>query len=73
MEEEAAELKASLEASGLGRRGGLVDKEGFPIADTELLVAVREKRHRLAVLETDLREMNARIEAGVKEVFAKKQ
>ena len=40
-----------LEASGVGRTGSLVDKEGFPRADVDIAV-VRADRQRIAGIST---------------------
>lgn len=56
-------------ASGhIGVSGGLVDKEGFPIDDTQKVINVRTKRNRLACLKTDLKELTKQIEAGLLDV-----
>jgi 26S proteasome non-ATPase regulatory subunit 9 len=72
MEREIAELHAALTApDGPGLRGGLIDAQGFPIDDTQKVISVREQRHRLACLQTDLKSLMAQIEAGVLVVFGK--
>lgn len=49
VEQEIRRLTAALTApGGPGLQGGLVDKDGFPIADYYKVVDVREKRGRLA-------------------------
>jgi len=49
LEQEIQELTAYLNAPGMpGLSGGLVDAEGFPLADVEKIIAVRQARHRLA-------------------------
>merc|ERR1711916_70955 len=58
-------LKFSPESGGVALSGGLVDKEGFPIADTEKVIAVREKRNRLAVLKTDIKQLDKDISDGL--------
>jgi hypothetical protein len=37
-----------------GLTGGLVDKEGFPISDVSLIIAVREARGKLACMALGL-------------------
>ncbi len=60
-----------LRESGFGLKGGLVDKQGFPIEDTEKLISVRQQRNRLAILQTDLKKITKEIEEGVLKAFAK--
>lgn len=43
-----------LEASGVGRTGSLVDKEGFPRADVDV-AAIRTDRQRIAGSQTGMR------------------
>jgi 26S proteasome non-ATPase regulatory subunit 9 len=48
-EQEIQELTAYLTAPGMpGLSGGLVDGEGYPLADVDKIIAVRQARHRLA-------------------------
>ena len=42
-----------LEASGVGRTGSLVDKEGFPRADVDV-AAIRTDRQRIAGSQTGM-------------------
>jgi hypothetical protein len=37
-----------LNSQGLGLKGGLVDKDGFPLADVNKVLAVREARNKIA-------------------------
>jgi 26S proteasome non-ATPase regulatory subunit 9 len=49
MEQEIRRITAELTGpGGPGLEGGLVDKDGFPIADYYKVVDVREKRGKLA-------------------------
>ena len=49
MEAEVDKLTGYLTGPGMpGLVGGLVDKEGFPIEDVNLILSVREARHKLA-------------------------
>lgn len=49
MEKQIRQLLATLTGpNGPGLVGGLVDKEGFPIADFDKVVSVRENRQKLA-------------------------
>lgn len=52
-----------------GIRGPLVDEEGFPRSDIDVY-NVRHKRHRLACLRTDHREVMAEVEAKLHELHA---
>ncbi|KAL6049639.1 26S proteasome non-ATPase regulatory subunit 9 [Balamuthia mandrillaris] len=54
-----------------GLTGGLVDKEGFPIENVELIIAVREARHKLACLQTDHKNLMKEIEQAMYDVHAK--
>jgi hypothetical protein len=49
-EEEMELLTQALQSDGVGMSGGLIDADGFPIADTEKILRVRQSRHRLACL-----------------------
>eukprot|EP01119_Soliformovum_irregulare_P007811 TRINITY_DN20326_c0_g1_i1.p1 TRINITY_DN20326_c0_g1~~TRINITY_DN20326_c0_g1_i1.p1 ORF type:complete len:217 (+),score=30.88 TRINITY_DN20326_c0_g1_i1:109-759(+) len=53
METEILALTHQLQTGGFGLHGSLVDKEGFPIADAEKAIAVREARGKLARLQND--------------------
>jgi hypothetical protein len=49
MEKEIRELLSLLTGpNGPGLRGGLVDAEGFPTADFDKVISVRENRQKLA-------------------------
>lgn len=53
VEREIQELTAYLTAPGMpGLSGGLVDREGYPLADVDKIIAVRQARHRLACTST---------------------
>lgn len=45
-----------------GLSGGLVDREGYPLADVDKIIAVRQARHRLACLQNDHKGLMAQIE-----------
>mmetsp|Transcript_24381 Transcript_24381/g.33588 ORF Transcript_24381/g.33588 Transcript_24381/m.33588 type:complete len:227 (+) Transcript_24381:82-762(+) len=49
---------------GAGLEGNLVDAEGYPRADIDVVQA-RQDRHRVAVLKNDLRALMTRIEQGL--------
>jgi 26S proteasome non-ATPase regulatory subunit 9 len=51
----------------IGLRKSLVDEDGFPLAGIDLL-QVRTFRNRFAVLETDLKDITARIETVITEI-----
>jgi 26S proteasome non-ATPase regulatory subunit 9 len=49
IELEIESLHEWLQAPGRpGLKGGLVDKDGFPLEDVDLVIKTREARHRLA-------------------------
>jgi hypothetical protein len=48
MEKEMQQLMEELQREGFKGRGGLVDRQGFPMADYSKVVSVREKQHALA-------------------------
>ena len=70
MEEEMSQIISYLNGTGLGLSGGLIDSEGFPIADTEKIIDVRTARNRLAMLTTDCKELTKKIEEGLLQVHA---
>eukprot|EP01097_Dermamoeba_algensis_P008961 TRINITY_DN6173_c0_g1_i1.p1 TRINITY_DN6173_c0_g1~~TRINITY_DN6173_c0_g1_i1.p1 ORF type:complete len:117 (+),score=25.24 TRINITY_DN6173_c0_g1_i1:110-460(+) len=47
---------------GLGLKGNLVDKEGFPLDNVGLVLETRSARHRLACIGTDQKETMKEIE-----------
>lgn len=53
----------------VGVKGALVDKEGFPRSDVDVYRA-RTLRHRLAVINTDHKEISLSIEASMHELHA---
>jgi len=55
---------------GLGRRGGLVDAEGFPLQDVGKLVATATARNQLAMKENDLKDLMRRIERDLMALHA---
>eukprot|EP01028_Stygiella_incarcerata_P006047 TRINITY_DN2480_c0_g1_i1.p1 TRINITY_DN2480_c0_g1~~TRINITY_DN2480_c0_g1_i1.p1 ORF type:complete len:250 (+),score=81.95 TRINITY_DN2480_c0_g1_i1:110-751(+) len=63
MEKELEELVSSLE----GTPSHLIDKEGFPLAEVDI-PNIRSRRHRAAILRTDLKVLMGEIEAGLIEV-----
>ncbi len=65
LEREIVDLSEALGANNMGGvSGALVDREGFPRADIDVHTT-RTMRHRLAVLNTDHKELMAQIEAGL--------
>lgn len=48
IEKEISQLRNYLNSTKYGIHGSLVDKEGYPIGDTETIIEVRTARHRLA-------------------------
>lgn len=53
IELEIDSLREWLQAPGRpGLKGGLVDKDGFPLEDVDLVIKTREARHRLACTTT---------------------
>eukprot|EP00271_Cylindrocystis_brebissonii_P013525 TRINITY_DN33408_c0_g1_i1.p1 TRINITY_DN33408_c0_g1~~TRINITY_DN33408_c0_g1_i1.p1 ORF type:complete len:286 (+),score=86.21 TRINITY_DN33408_c0_g1_i1:152-1009(+) len=77
--DQRAGIEAEIEAiasrltgpGGPGLTGNLIDSEGFPRADLDIL-SVRTSRHRLAVLHTDHKEITAKIERIVHELHSAK-
>lgn len=55
MEKEIKELTISLTSQGFDVRGkkGLIDEEGFPIAELDKVLSVRERQNKFAMLQTD--------------------
>jgi len=49
---------------GVGEKGPLVDGEGFPRSDVDI-VRIREDRSRLAMLHTDHKQITAEIESNI--------
>lgn len=64
LEAEAEGIKSELVSTGAGVSDPLVDREGFPRADIDVY-RVRELRQRLAVINTDHKDMMKQIEAAV--------
>ncbi|VDD76987.1 unnamed protein product [Mesocestoides corti] len=63
LEKEAAEFSSILENNdNVGMRGPLIDSEGFPRSDIDL-VAVRTARNRIACINTDYAELMKELEA----------
>lgn len=77
LEIEANALADDLNSPGLngeppaGLKSPLVDSEGFPRGDIDLL-EVRRKRQRIAVINTDHKNLMKRIETLMHEVFEEK-
>ena len=70
LEAEAALITEQLTASNMGGASGpLVDGEGFPRADVDVH-ATRTLRNRLAILNTDHRQLMDQIEKGMHELHA---
>ena len=77
---EREELESQMEAlggtltyeGGPGLKGGLVDEEGFPRADLDI-VTIRRTRHTLACMKTDYAELSRRIEERVFALLAPTQ
>lgn len=61
METEISALVAHLDSVGVGLKGPLVDADGYPRGDIDV-IDVRKKRHRVAVLQTDHQQEMKRIE-----------
>ncbi len=58
----------SLDQSGVGLHGSLVDREGFPRSDLDLN-AIRTLRHQYACFQTDYKELMQKIESSMAELF----
>ncbi|KAH0487817.1 MAG: uncharacterized protein KVP18_000172 [Porospora cf. gigantea A] len=69
LEVEADGLCEFLSAQGVGLSQGLIDKDGFPLPGVDHY-AVRQARHRLAVLKLDLEKINSEIKEGLETVLA---
>ncbi len=54
----------------VGLKGNLVDSEGFPRGDIDIL-AIRKLRNRYAVLQTDHKDIMKKIEAGLHELHGR--
>jgi 26S proteasome regulatory subunit N4 len=62
IEKEAEELASFLNGEGMpGLKGGLIDEEGFPRQDLDIY-AIRNARHRLAILKTNYKHVVSQIE-----------
>jgi len=49
LEDEIESLNRYLTGPGMpGLQGGLVDKEGFPVEDVQMILSVRDARHKVA-------------------------
>jgi 26S proteasome regulatory subunit N4 len=70
LELEAEVVTSSLKAPGpngeppLGIRDPLIDSEGFPLAGYDIYT-IRHLRHRLACIQTDHKDVMARLEKGL--------
>ncbi|KAH0482587.1 MAG: hypothetical protein KVP17_004893 [Porospora cf. gigantea B] len=69
LEVEAQSLGEFLTAQGVGLSQKLIDEEGFPLSGVDHY-AVRQARHRLAVLKLDLVKINSEIKQGLETVLA---
>lgn len=69
LEMEIVALVDDLDSRGVGLKGPLVDAEGFPRADVDL-IDVRTKRGRVAVLQNDHKSAMHGIEKLLQEVHA---
>ncbi len=70
IETEMDSIIESLNSEAFGRVGlrkSLIDEEGFPLAGIDLL-QVRTYRSRFAILQTDLKDIVARIEKSIHEI-----
>jgi len=73
LESEIGELSEYLNGPGMpGLKGGLVDSEGFPRADLDI-ISIRSARNRLAHLNTDHMEVMRIIESRLHELHAKER
>jgi len=71
LEHEIEGLNNYLNAPGNpGLRGGLVDKDGFPIADVQKILSIRESRNLLYRKQTDHVNIMKKIEEGLYTVHA---
>jgi len=61
-EKEIQQLTKQLMNQGVGLKGNLVDKDGFPIDDVNKILLVRELRNKLARFQTDHMEIMKQIE-----------
>eukprot|EP00924_Labyrinthula_sp_SR-Ha-C_P008511 snap_masked-scaffold_32-processed-gene-2.4-mRNA-1 protein AED:0.68 eAED:0.68 QI:0/-1/0/1/-1/1/1/0/211 len=69
IEKEIEEIKVSLDNQGVGLKGNLIDKEGFPRNDVDLF-AVRTERQRFNILQTDHKNLMKEIEKTLKEYMS---
>ena len=69
IEAEVAERGARLEGAGVGMKGSLVDREGYPLADIDI-PAIRADRHALLVLQNDHTDVMRSIEKLLHELYA---
>ncbi|EPQ32049.1 uncharacterized protein PFL1_00247 [Pseudozyma flocculosa PF-1] len=61
VDDELQHHQATLASNGVGQSSSLLDAEGFPLADKDL-VSIRTARHRIAVLHNDNKAVRQRIE-----------
>lgn len=70
IEREIQDILRRLNAeSGVGEGGSLLDKQGFPRADVDL-VKIRQDRNKLASLYSDHKQLSLRIEKGLHDLHA---
>jgi 26S proteasome non-ATPase regulatory subunit 9 len=65
IEQEIMELNRWFETSRFGKTGPLVDAEGFPFPEVDLVIETRTKRHRYSCLQNDYSDIMRRVEAIV--------
>jgi len=69
VEKEIDALYTVLESHGCNMTGDLVDQEGYPRADVDILT-VRKTRVRVIYLQNDLKELLGKIEEGLYKIHA---
>jgi len=62
-------LVLQLQKLGFGMSGGLVDAEGFPLPDVDVIFEVRSLRNEIAILQTDHLGLMKKIEQGLLDCF----
>lgn len=68
MEKEMEQIIQTLDQSGVGLHGPLVDRQGFPRNDVDLNL-IRTLRHQYACFQTDYKELTQQIETSMNELF----
>ncbi|GAB4816577.1 hypothetical protein N2152v2_003623 [Parachlorella kessleri] len=69
IEQEIAVRSARLEAAGVGLKGSLVDKEGYPRADIDI-PAIRADRHAVIALSNDHKTLSSKLEQLLHQLHA---